>query len=117
MGDERDDIKVRRVSYALYRNEGRNPRVKVALKTMVILWAVAVVASFGGLVYITPSYGMDDAFSQALHERPDPGLQHWFHWLELSFAIGLTMTFWLWRVYRNQYGRFWSGKAAPPSSR
>ncbi len=89
--------------------------MRVALKIMVIIWAAVVIASFGGIICLAPFYGVDGAFSQALHGRPDPSLQHWFHWLELSFAIGLTTTFWLWRTYRNQYGRFWSGRAARPS--
>ncbi|HEX3740856.1 MAG TPA: hypothetical protein VHV29_14235 [Terriglobales bacterium] len=88
--------------------------MRVALKTMVIIWGGIVVASFVGLVCLAPSYGLDGAFSQALHGRPDPDLQYWFHWLELLFVIGLIATFWLWHTYRNQYGKFWGDRAAPP---
>jgi hypothetical protein len=66
--------------------------MRVALKTMVIIWGRIVVASFVGLVCLAPSYGVDGAFSQALHGRPDPDLQYWFHWLELLFVIGLIAT-------------------------
>jgi hypothetical protein len=89
--------------------------MRVALKIAMIVWAAAVIISFGGLVYLFPSYHLDSAFSQALHGRGDPNLQYWFHWLELFFVIGLAMTAWLWRTYRDQYGRFWSGRAERPS--
>ena len=89
--------------------------MRVVLKTMVTIWAAAVVASFGGLVYLFPSYSLDGAFSQALRGRPDPYLQHWFHWFEASFLVGLAMTIWLWRTFRQEYGKFWVRGAARPT--
>jgi hypothetical protein len=88
--------------------------MRVALKTILIIWAAVAVVSFGGLVYLAPFYLADGAFSQALHGRPDPALQYWVSCLELFFLIGLIATFWLWRTYKSQYGRFWGGRAAPP---
>lgn len=90
--------------------------MRVALKTMVIIWAAIAIASFCGIIYLAPFYAIDGAFTQALHGRPDSILQYWFHWLEVFLYIGLAMTFWLRRTYRNQYGRFWRGKGVSSTS-
>jgi hypothetical protein len=82
---------------------------------MVIIWASVAVASLGTLVYLAPSYGLDGAFSKALRGHPDSDLQHWFHWLEASFLIGLAMTLWLLRTFRREYGKFCRREAARPS--
>jgi hypothetical protein len=81
--------------------------MRVAVKSLIIIWATVSVASFCGLIYIFPGYSLDSAFSQALRKRPSPEGSFWFHWCVTLFLIGSCITVVLYRTYRKQYGRLW----------
>jgi hypothetical protein len=81
--------------------------MKSALKLSIILWMVVLLISFGGLVYLSPSYILVGAFSQVLRTPENPELLHWFYGCAASFLIGICVTARLWRIYRQQYGNLW----------
>ena len=81
--------------------------MRAAVKSLIIIWAAASVASFCGLIYIFPGYSLDSAFSQALRKHPSPEGSFWFHWCLTFFLVGVCMTTVLCRTYRKQYGRLW----------
>jgi hypothetical protein len=81
--------------------------MRVAVKSLFIIWATVSVVSLCGLIYISPGYSLDSAFSQALRKHPSPAGSFWFHWCLTFFLIGLCMTVLLYRTYRKQYGSLW----------
>ena len=81
--------------------------MRIAVKSVLFAWAAVSVVSLCGLVYVFPGYSMDGAFSEALRTQPSPQASFWFHWALTFFAVGVCMTFFLYRVYRKQYGPLW----------
>jgi len=81
--------------------------MRFALKSLIVVWIFVVLISLGGLICLSPSYIVVGAFSQALRVRGNPELQHWFYGCGASFVVGIFVTIWLWRTYRQQYGRLW----------
>ena len=81
--------------------------MKLALKLLIVLWMSVSLASFGGFLYLLPSYMVVGAFAQALKTPESPNLLHWFYGCMISSATGISMTLWLWRSYRKQYGKLW----------
>jgi hypothetical protein len=82
-------------------------KMKVAVKSIMAIWATVSVAGFCGLIYLFPSYSLDNAFSQALRKYPSSELAFWFHWCSTFLLVGSFMTAILYRIYRKQYGRLW----------
>jgi hypothetical protein len=64
--------------------------MKFALKLLIVLWMIALLTSFGGLVYLSPSYILVGAFSQVLRTPENPELLHWFYGCAASFVIGIA---------------------------
>ncbi len=80
--------------------------MRVAVKSLIYVWAAVTVVSLGGLVYVFPGYSLDAAFSEALREPPSRQGVFWFRWCIAFVVIGVCMISWLYRTYRKRYGKF-----------
>ncbi len=79
--------------------------MRVAVRSLIFVWATVSVVSLLGLIYVFPGYSIDNAFSEALRKHPSPQASFWFHWCTTFFLVGVCMTAWLYRIYRKQYGK------------
>jgi len=81
--------------------------MRVAVKSLILVWATVSVVSLSGLIYVLPGYSLDRAFSEPLRKQPSPQASFWFHWCMIFFLVGACMTVWLCRTYRKHYGKLW----------
>lgn len=81
--------------------------MKVALRSVMLIWAAVSMVSLLGLIYVFPGYSIDSAFSEALRKHPSPDGVFWVHWCAIFFFVGVCMTAWLHRTHRAHYGKFW----------
>jgi hypothetical protein len=81
--------------------------MRAAVKSLILIWASVSVVSLFGLIYVSPGYSLDSAFSQVLRTHQSPQGSFWFHWCLTFFLVGVCMTAWLCRSYRKHYGKLW----------
>jgi hypothetical protein len=54
--------------------------MRVALRSLTLIWATVSAVSLLGLICVLPGYSIDGAFSEALRKHPSPQASFWFHW-------------------------------------